>query len=103
VPTEAERAYDQGRRDQRISALEDHAEKVTHDIQRGAEATERVERKVDGLVTKVNTADAVGKALAASATSAIEHTVTQRQLAVGLLMAVATIGLLVVGAFALLH
>lgn len=80
-------AYERGRREQQVDGRLDshdrHLATINGSIQQGAEATERVENKVDALAAQIATEGAIGKALAHQATDAINRAMSRRDALVG--------------------
>jgi hypothetical protein len=84
--------------DNRLNGHDEHLRVINGSIERGAKATERVESKVDALAGQVRTEGAVGKALAAQATKAIERQVSTRDFRLG----VTTVVVMLLGVMATL-
>jgi hypothetical protein len=100
-------AYEKGRRDMevdnRLNGHDEHLRAINGSIERGARATERVESKVDALAEQVRTEGAVGKALAAQATAAIERQVSTRDFRIGVAMVIAMLLGVIVSVLTVVH
>ena len=92
-------AYEKGRRDAevdgRLSGHDQHLAVINGSIERGMKATERVESKVDALRQQIEREGAVGKALAAQATAAIDRSFSRREARI----AAGVLGAMLLGTF----